>query len=139
MLDFTTLSDEDYLWLTLWGEARGEQDGAKLAVACVIRNRVHDPKCRWGRDYRTVCLAPKQFSCWNVNDPNYKRLIHQEFDESAASCKIIATGVYTELVKDVTDGCNHYCTRKLYETAPPSWAKGREPDKEFGSQVFFKL
>lgn len=37
--------------------------GGELAVASVIANRAAKPGW-WGRDIRSVCLAPAQFSCW---------------------------------------------------------------------------
>ncbi len=47
--------------LTIWGEARGEPMEGKTAVASVIWNRA-----RGDEDLlKAVCLAPKQFSCWN--------------------------------------------------------------------------
>lgn len=38
---------------TIWGEARGESYEGKLAVGCVIRNRVESPGW-WGRDWTSV-------------------------------------------------------------------------------------
>ena len=67
------LVDIDTLARTIYGEARGESRQGKIAVACVILNRVKRKKmCGWreinGYKVATVaatCLKPWQFSCWN--------------------------------------------------------------------------
>jgi spore germination cell wall hydrolase CwlJ-like protein len=53
---------------TLWAEARSQGGEGMHAVANVILNRAAQPDW-WGKDIRSVCLAPYQFSCWNENDP----------------------------------------------------------------------
>src|SRR6185295_8222049 len=70
------LDDRQTLALTMWAEARRIPPGVPrdyspveelIAVACVIRNR-RARFARWrARDasYKAICLAPKQFSCWN--------------------------------------------------------------------------
>ncbi|HSO43463.1 MAG TPA: cell wall hydrolase, partial [Rhodospirillales bacterium] len=58
-----TATAERALAATIWGEARGESEEGKLAVASVIANRATRPGW-WGRDIRSVCLATAQFSCW---------------------------------------------------------------------------
>ena len=66
----------DVVARTLWGEARGEGVAGQIAVAWVIRNRVHDanPRSWWGEGYIGVCHKSWQFSCWNPGDPNYPYL-----------------------------------------------------------------
>jgi len=75
------LSDVQVLALTCFAEARGDaKEGSssveeRIAVGCVCRNRLRRPD-RWGHSYREVCLAPKQFSCWNAGtDPNHVALM----------------------------------------------------------------
>src|SRR5262245_52710004 len=59
----------DDVWgaMTVWAEARGEPYAGQVAVARVIRNRVHQG---WAKDVVGVVLQPHQFSCWNTIDPN---------------------------------------------------------------------
>ena len=57
--------------LTLYGEARGEPIEGIVAVGCVIRNRV-----KFEGSFYAVCLKPRQFSCWNQDDPNYSVLLN---------------------------------------------------------------
>ena len=75
-------TDHLYFSLTLYGEAGGENEASKHAIAWVIRNRL--TKKQWGDSYRTIVLKPLQFACWRKNDPNYKRLQHPGQDGSQA-------------------------------------------------------
>ena len=96
------LMDIDTLARTLYGEARGESRQGKIAVACVVLNRVKRKKmCGW-RDingYRVAtvaatCLKPWQFSCWNKNDPNRKIIIQvTDANPKFAECLDIAQKV----------------------------------------------
>jgi len=69
------MTDLDFLALTLYGEDRGNPvDEGILYIAHVILNR----RDRDGKDasIQSVVLSPKQFSCWNISDPNRKEMIH---------------------------------------------------------------
>lgn len=139
----SALSDEEILALTIYGEARGESPNGQIAVGCVIRNRVlsrgHD-----NIEYREVCLAPKQFSCWNDNDPNFriliemsKTLLYQNIqDPTFQQCLYFAQGIITEVIKDITNGSENYLTKNLFENRP-EWAKNATNVQTIGSQVFF--
>lgn len=64
-------------------------------MASVILNRVAFAKRRgrywWGNDVKSVCLKPAQFSCWNANDPNRKKLLAlSPRDPAYRLCKRIA-------------------------------------------------
>ena len=62
---FLTWSEIDLLTGTIYGEARGEPWGGKVAVGMTVRERVRYPgHWKWGRNWREVMLAPEQFSCW---------------------------------------------------------------------------
>ncbi|MBC8157732.1 MAG: cell wall hydrolase, partial [Alphaproteobacteria bacterium] len=63
----------DIMARTVWGEARGEDEIGKIAVAHVIKNRAKHPKW-WGKTIMEVCLKPWQFSCWNKKDPNREKM-----------------------------------------------------------------
>ena len=45
------------------------------AVACVIMNRVRRAKDNWGKTVAEVCKKDRQFSCWNVGDPNRDKML----------------------------------------------------------------
>lgn len=72
--DIYELSEPAIVSCTLWGEARGEVYRAILGVASVIYTRYSRPT--WaGNSPKSVCLKEFQFSCWNENDPNRKKLL----------------------------------------------------------------
>ena len=66
------LSDREVLASTLWAEARSEAVVGRIAVGCVIRNRMSRRK----QTAKQVCLAKIQFSCWWPvgGEANHKRL-----------------------------------------------------------------
>lgn len=72
MVESEKISSEHlYFSLTIYGEARSENEASKRAIAWIIRNRL--TKKRWGDLYRTIVLKPAQFACWRKTDPNYKK------------------------------------------------------------------
>lgn len=146
MVDFIKLSDTQILALTMYGEARGEPIEGIVGVASVIKNRVKEK--RFGNGYLGVCLKPKQFSCWNEDDPNKPLLLSaaesliagsQLLPRSLELCLFLADGIKKEIVSDNTKGSNHYLTRKLFNVAPPSWAKGKLPKALIGNHIFLHL
>jgi len=145
------LSERDVLLLTMLGESRGEELEGRLAVGCVVRNRVADD--RWPDTVKDVCLQRWQFSCWNGGDANYRSLmsharqivgdhaIRSSFVPTALDLETrwLADGLLTGVVRDSVARSNHYLTRALWESAPPSWAKGRSPTRYVGRHCFFKI
>ncbi|MDR0406967.1 MAG: cell wall hydrolase [Holosporales bacterium] len=136
---FISLEDVDILARTVYGEARGEfaKTGiaALIAVANVIFNR-GQRKTFWGGSIRDICLQPQQFSCWNVQDPNYiliKKIMRGEmlFD----LCWDIAQNVLKEKWPDLTKGADHYHALSV----APFWALGKKPLLTLGHHVFYKL
>jgi len=145
------LSDFDAFWLTLWGEARGQPIEGIIAVASVIRNRVGK---RFGDSYKAVCLARKQFSCWNPGtDKNHvllmekARMVVGDYaerstlpdDPAIREIKYIAQGMMGRDLRDNSRGADHYLTIDLFQTRPPEWAKGQTPTGYVGAHVFLKL
>lgn len=119
--------------LTILGEARGESLMGKVAVAWAIRNRVENPAW-WGNSFDTVCLKPKQFSCWD--DPNRIRMLTADLkDPSYRECLVVAIEVMDGAVGDPTGGADHYHTKAVN----PKW---RDPSKittTIGAHVFYRL
>lgn len=150
----SSLTDIQTLALTIWGESRSEEIEGKVAVGCIVRNRANDPK-RWPDDIKGVCLEKLQFSCWQpVGGPmNYKavmalaRGLVEDYairttvakDSVFRECHWIAEGIVTGIVRDRLSGSNHYITRQMWETGPPSWAKGKSPTAFILRHVFFRL
>lgn len=101
------------------GEAEGETYLGKLAVACVVRNRVRAPWW-WGHDVRTVILWRHQFSCfWSDYAKREKAMLlaltspdAYEAAHRAATDVLAGSG-------DITDGAMWYFNRAV---VTPSWA-----------------
>lgn len=136
--------DIDTLARTLYGEARGEDRQGKIAVACVVLNRV---KKRIMAGYRIIggvkvptidatCLKPWQFSCWNDNDPNKKIIQNVDLtNKRFAECYEIATMAANGELEDITKGATHYYNPKACNQ--PKWAKGKTPCVVLGHHLFF--
>ena len=131
----------DTMARTIWGEARGEGLNGMTAVGLVILNRVKKAKKLggfwWGNDIESVCKKAYQFSCWNQNDPNYKKLLSIDTtDESFATAKrISARLIRIEKQNDITNGANHYHTANI----SPKWSIGEIPVAVIGNHVFYRL
>lgn len=136
--------DLDVLSRTLYGEARSESGLGKIAVACVVLNRVKKRKMAGyevigGVKTPTIaatCLRKWQFSCWNENDPNRKIIIQVSAGNKIfANCIDIAAAVINEEVEDITKGATHYYNPKA--CAQPKWAIGKKPCVVIGHHLFF--
>ena len=142
-MKLSQLDDQSLFCALIVGEAEGEPFIGKLAVACVVRNRVKDS--RWPDSYEKVILQPKQFSCFNqvpreddIPETYMKRYFFHNFEliwwrECWASANIVRN----EYVSDITHGATNYYADYMEE--PPSWAKGKTPCFEFGKHLFFRL
>jgi len=129
-------NDIDIMARTIWGEARGEPDPGMAAVAWVIWNRVRHPRW-WGRDIDAVCTTPRQFSCWNKNDPNRPKLLAvDEQDGVYVKALAISSHVIAGTLPDPTAGATSYFDRRMPEW--PDWAKGRQPVATIGHHIFFR-
>lgn len=138
------VNDIQTLARTIYGEARSENRQGKIAVACVVLNRVKRKKmCGWhnvnGFKVATVaatCLKPWQFSCWNKNDPNRKIIIQvTDANPKFAECLDIAQKVCDGEIEDITKGATHYYNPKACQQ--PNWAKGKTPCVVIGHHIFF--
>ena len=135
------LSDMEILALTIYGESRGESIEGQIAVGCVIRNRAIA-----GSFYKDICLAPNQFSCWNIGDPNYEilnELAQKLFDGDTQDNPVlmqdmwVAEGIMNHELIDVTNGAKNYLTNDLYKSAhAPAWAHQLKVSKVIGNQTF---
>lgn len=135
-------SDTTVIARTLWGEARGQGAEGMQAVCNVIQNRAAHPGW-WGHDLRSVCLARKQFSCWNADSVECKAMRANEImDTSYPIADSIALSAIAGKLPDITEGADHY-----YEedgvTHQPNWAVGKTPTFIVGKpghrQYFYRL
>ena len=138
-IDLHSLPDRIVLGVLVWGESRSEPIQGQIGVACVVRNRV----LREGHDWIAVCLAPKQFSCFNVDDVNYPKVLRAasvlmtgELTPELAQALWIAEGIMKGAVIDLTHGAKNYLTTALLQSRPPSWAVGRPILAVIGAHSF---
>jgi uncharacterized protein (TIGR02594 family) len=115
-----TEADVLILARTLFGEASNQSTKGIEAVANVVSNRVKDR--RWPDTISKVCLQNKQFSCWNRNDPNFRRIRDKvpgsssDFDK----CFAIARRAVAAGFPDHVDGATHYYANYI---STPSWVR----------------
>lgn len=119
------------LALQVWGEARGEEYEGKIAVAFVAVNRSLQKRSTIAREL----LRPKQFSCFNQDDPNFPKLKRAHETKEWKSCFNAALHVYAGSVSDPTNGANHYYNPSV---CAPDWAAGQS-GKLIGNHMFLKL
>lgn len=148
------LSEEEYLALCLWDEARGEAEEGRRAVAQVVLNR---RRKRYSSDgtIRGTVLAPNQFSGFWFDFVNgrYQRVC---FDQEAADIR--AHRLLLNAQKDLYWGtCEHAAEVALHgdlETvlstdtvlyynpavvhSPPAWALPAKLDRIIGHHAFYK-
>lgn len=129
--------ERDRWWMTatVWMEAQGEPPLGKLAVAYVLLNRLRTG--RWGTRVGEVCLAPKQFSCWNHDSPTRKRLAR--VDERTGpwlACERAVVSALGDSEPDPTGGALHYYNPSV---VAPSWdADKSKPRVTIGAHVFVR-
>lgn len=125
--------DLTLLALCVFGEARGESQAGRNAIAHVVLNR-------WkiggwfGTGIAGVILKPFQFSCFNTKDPNYKLMLNPGnvpgWKESAEA----AIAAYFGYSADPTGGATYYHATRI----TPSWASSMTRTKTIGSHRFYR-
>ena len=117
-------SDLLHLAKTIYGEARGESIETMLAVGWVIRNRLQAK--HYGSTYKDVVLQPKQFSCWNKDDPNYKVIKGTITGRVWEVCIGVAIVVMQSAEKhNPIPNVRHYYDKSM-DSNPPYWVEDGE-------------
>ena len=153
---------------TMWGEARNQGVPGMLAIGNVIKNRAKDVahERRFGKGIVGVATKPKQFSCWNPTDPNFKYAQEMEHldkiiksrkapggqDFNAWLKQFENTGKYLdyklwaksyELAKKIISGHAPDPTHGavFYHTKDilPYWAKGTKKLAKVGDHIFYAM
>lgn len=132
--------DIDIMARTIWGEARSEGEQGMKAVACVIMNRFNEniwySKYKGEHSIKAVCLKPKQFSCWNADDPNSKMCSSVNTNDKIFVEAIeIAKNAKNGKIKDITKGANHYFADYI---KAPKWVKDMKFCIKIGRHNFYK-
>ena len=116
-----------------WGEARGEPDGGMQAVLNVMANRKADP--RFPGSLAGVAKQPFQFSAYNADDPNRKKLeAVRENDPEYKQAIRLATFAQLGLLWDITDGATYYHHGKIEQ---PTYLSEAEVSAVIGSHIFY--
>lgn len=132
-------TDIETLARTIWAESRGELYEGMIAVGWVIKNRSTDQLERWPRTIEAICRQPRQFSCWNVSDPNRAKLEKVGVEDPAfRTCLRAAVEVICGSI-DSTKGANHYLTIALADAKPPRWYKAAKVVVDIGHHRFLRL
>ncbi len=127
-------SDLFTLARTVYGEARGESDQGRAAVAHVVLNRFRSDKWFSAGTIEAVCRKPFQFSCWNKVDPNRCQIENANLDDSTfLRCFDVAVGALSGRLPDPTAGSTHYHAAR----AQPKWAARKSPVGTVGRHVFY--
>lgn len=136
------VDDLEVMARTIFGEARGESWLGKLAVGWVVRNRADIAKkgkmqALFGNgNIASACKVPKQFSCWNENDPNRRLLlaVSLETDVHFKECFAAAAAVISGYRDDPTNGATHYHTKAV----DPTWDDKMTIVLQEGKHIFYR-
>lgn len=134
---FNSCDDTKILALCIYGEARGEGIEGMLAVASVVLNRARMSK----KTIKAICLQPRQFSCFNPEDPNREILEkialnwdrYIEINKYLRQSFWIAKGVIENWLISNVDKATHY----HHISIKPSWADKLERITRIGNHVFY--
>ncbi|KKN80693.1 hypothetical protein LCGC14_0327850 [marine sediment metagenome] len=131
---------EDVLILarTVYGEARGEDDEGRRAVAHTPINRWKSRSGQFARDdtLATACLRHRQFSAWDAGTPaqarNLDRMLTVTLNDPVfRACLAAALKALNE--PDFTGSAKHYHALSI----SPAWAKGHKPCFVTGNHAFY--
>lgn len=133
-------SDLDLMAITLWGEARSQEDDEIRAIANVMVNRAE--RSRDGT-LRSILLQPYQFSVWNKGDANYERVWNLrkngcEINPRCLELRQIALDVLLERFYGVPN-CDETRGAFFYHhgQVKPRWAKAHLFAGQIGHAKFY--
>ncbi len=128
--------ETDTLARTIWGEARGEGSMGMQAVAAVVHNRLAVSKQKgkfwWGNSIIEICQKPYQFSCWNRDDPNYRKVLNVDKRDRIFAKALDIAGT---CMADPTDGATHYHAAGVF----PYWSRHQKPTATIGHHIFYRI
>ena len=121
---------KDIVSKTLWLESSNQSTLGKKCVASVIYNRAKgNPK-----DLTKVCLAKKQFSCWNKNKPDSIKIKPNiSYNECTSFANDMVIGKF-QIVNGFY-GVNYYHEKKV----KPKWAKTQWFVCKIGDHLFYRI
>lgn len=123
------------LALCVWGEARGESESGRAAVAHVVMNRYRMQKAAYGVTVREVILKPFQFSCFNSRLERGRKFMRDARKCTAwEACVFVAWEAYLGITNDPTDGATHYHSN----SCSPEWAEELTKTVTIGNHIFYR-
>lgn len=138
-----TRNEQLHLAATMWGEARGDGVEGMRAVGHVILNRVNsDRDARYGSTLSEVMFRDRQFSVWNLGDPNRDHMLRliegwqpQGRDgEMWLIAQTLAADILQGRSQDPTGGALYYHTLEV----DPEWNDNPEGEVILASHIFYR-
>jgi N-acetylmuramoyl-L-alanine amidase len=134
------LPDQNIMALTIDLEAANQGLDGMAAVGSVILNRVHKPGW-WGRRINEVCLANKQFSCYNEGSKSLIKAIliaknfeeHRKKDPALSAAWFIAWGLIQGYLASNVGAATHYHTKNV----DPPWDDKMKLIATIGDHIFY--
>ena len=115
---------------TICAEAGGEPFAGQVMVGETIANRAIQ-SCASVRD---ICLAPKQYSCWNNRGTMEIRMRTMRKHPAWNDCLMIAKGICQPAYTPVSPVTHFYAPKRCKK---PSWAKRMRLVAVFGNHRFY--
>jgi N-acetylmuramoyl-L-alanine amidase len=128
----------EVLACTAWMEdASGGKEGMQ-AVMSVVLNRARSDIVWWGKDIRSVCLAPEQFSSWNPGSILVPKVMAamDNGDEAYAIALNLAELAVQGILPDTTQNSDSYFAVSI---APPKWAARSKFVVQIAGQRYYRL
>jgi spore germination cell wall hydrolase CwlJ-like protein len=112
-------TDVEALARTAYGEASNQDDAGRIGVISSVLNRAKDGHFPGGTTVIGVCLAHRQYDCWDEATADFKRTNAATLaDPAYAACYGLALLAQADLVRDNTDNAVFY--HDISRPAPPS-------------------
>jgi spore germination cell wall hydrolase CwlJ-like protein len=115
-------SEEVLLARLIYGEARGVLTREKIAIAQTPINRSKRPNRFLVKSLNEAILSPKQFSCFNIYDPNFAKILNPQIYEPKAWKKSLVLS--SNILSGKYDSSNlkqtHFHTKDMKKY--PYWA-----------------
>lgn len=126
--------------MTIYCEASGELNEAKLGVAWSMINRLMDPGKRYGATIAEICLRRYQYSEWNDDKADNANLLRAakcaEIDLVMQDCIEIMGYAIHDQRADPTGNATHYYDVSI---SPPFWtAPPAIKTCQIGKLIFYK-
>jgi spore germination cell wall hydrolase CwlJ-like protein len=130
-MDLSKYTDIEIAASTICAEAGGEPFAGQVMVGETIANRA----IQSGMSIRAVCLAPKQFSCWNNRGTMWLRMQTMRKHPAWADCVKVAETICKQGYKPVSPVTHYYAFKKINM---PAWAESMKLVSIVGGHYFLR-